>query len=471
MSNNNGRKRNHEQVNNTGLESTEQTKINSSVKADNIQKDNAQADSVQEKKVDIPKADDVTEIPTTEEPAAKSKLPVHKGVPRVLVVSALKIGLPALACIIVIATVVTLVQKKNHAQAEAAIMSTEESAALPEESLQENAFPELNQMIQTYYQALADGDKEVIQSLKDYTDETELITFEKKSEYIESYNNIVCYTKSGMEENTYILYVAYDVKFQGIETTAPGLNTMYVYTLEDGTLKIDGDMDEGVTAALKLVSNQDDVVDLFNKVDVRYKEAVAADENLNAFLTELPNQIKTSVGIALAQLEGTGNETQEVETQEAVQDNPTEAAEQVQDSQSVVQESQSVNQQVRATSTVNVRASDSEAADRIGRVEQGTILNRTEEKINGWSKVVFEDREAYIKSDYLEVISSEIEGEVIGTVTATTNVNVRNAADQEADKIGVAQADTSYNLVEDMGEWYKIDYDGQTGYVKAEYFQ
>ena len=40
-----------------------------------------------------------------------------------------------------------------------------------------------------------------------------------------------------------------------------------------------------------------------------------------------------------------------------------------------------------------------------------------------------------------------------GKVMATTNVNVRNAAKQTADAIGVAQGGTEYTLIENLGEW------------------
>ena len=60
---------------------------------------------------------------------------------------------------------------------------------------------------------------------------------------------------------------------------------------------------------------------------------------------------------------------------------------------------------------------------------------------------------------------------VVKTVKAKTNVNVRNAASQDADKIGVAQGEATFNVLEDQGEWLKIEYNGQTGYVKAEFFE
>ena len=205
--------------------------------------------------------------------------------------------------------------------------------------------------------------------------------------------------------------------------------------------------------------------DIYNRIDVRYKEAVLADEALNTFMEELPDKVKRSVGVALAQLEGQNeeNEAGEQENAETQTTQQPEAEEQPQN--------QAVNQLVRTTDTVNVRKSDSEEADRIGKVSPGTELTRIEERINGWSKIIYEGNEAYIKSDYLEVISTEAEGTVIGSVKAKTNVNVRSKASQESEKLGVAQASHSYDLLEDLGEWYRIKYNNMTGYVKAEFFE
>ncbi len=125
---------------------------------------------------------------------------------------------------------------------------------------------------------------------------------------------------------------------------------------------------------------------------------------------------------------------------------------------------------MRTTDTVNVRSSDSEEADKIGKAPAGTELTRIEERVNGWSKVIFEDKEAYIKSDYLEVLTAEVTVAPIGTITAKTNVNVRSQADQESAKLGTAQAGSSYELLEEQGEWFKINYNGTTGFVKAEFF-
>ncbi|MFG6320638.1 MAG: SH3 domain-containing protein [Lachnospiraceae bacterium] len=390
---------------------------------------------------------------------------------------AAKILLPAAACIIVIAVIVSYIGSQRTRAVEnpgSDLEADGETVTLSDKPLEENAYSSVNELMNTFYKALADGDMETVRAIKDYNDDKEIITYEKKSEFIEYYDNINCYTKPGLSDNTYFAYVTYTVKIQDIETKAPGLNAWYVYTAEDGSLKIDGDTEENIKAAFKLVTSQDDVVDLYNKIDVSYKEAVAADEALSAFLEELPVQIKTSVGEALAQLEtqednAETSQTEETQpsggeqTQPAESETPGEVEEQPQN--------QVVNQIVRATDTVNVRSSDSEEADKIGKVQSGTELTRVEERVNGWSKVIFEDREAYIKSDYLEVVTTEVTAEPIGTITALTNVNVRSQASQESAKLGTAQAGTAYDLLEDQGEWFKINYNGSTGFVKAEFFE
>ena len=381
---------------------------------------------------------------------------------KTMAVSGLKILLPVVACVLVIAVIISVFASKGKNSADSPNANLPQ---LTDEPLQENAYDDVNELMSRYFKALADGDMDTIVALSDYNDETTLITYEKRSDFIDDYLNVTCYTKPAIAENSYFVYVSYDTKVIGIDTMAPGLNAFHVYTAEDGSLKIDGDMEENVEAAFKLVTNQDDVVDLYNRIDVRYKEAVLADEALNTFMEELPDKVKRSVGVALAQLEGQ-NEENETDEQENVETQTTQQPEAEEQPQN-----QAVNQLVRTTDTVNVRKSDSEEADRIGKVSPGTELTRIEERINGWSKIIYEGNEAYIKSDYLEVISTEAEGTVIGSVKAKTNVNVRSKASQDSEKLGVAQADHAYDLLEDLGEWYRIKYNNMTGYVKAEFFE
>jgi len=381
-----------------------------------------------------------------------------KAIPSVSL-SMIKIAVSGVACVAVVAgVVIAVLHKPEPAEiAEQSVPMSESIESIAEElqePLQKDAYPAVNDLMVKFYTALAEGDMATVREVKDYNADTEIITYEKKSEYIESYDNLVCHTKSGFEENSYFVYVSYDVKFKDIETTAPGLNAWYVYTGTDGSLKIDGDMNDLVSASLQDVTGHDDVVDLFNKIDVEYKEAVEQDEALYAFLTELPGQVKTSVGEALAQLE-------------SPEESAVAAMAEPEQTQVAVEQT---SQKVKATATVNVRMSDSSEADKLGKLAAGEVVTRLEQKLNGWSKIIYEGKEAFVKSDYLELVSEKADGEAIGKVVAKTNVNVRNSASTSSDKLGMAQADSVFDLLEDQGEWYKINYNGQVGFVKTEYF-
>ena len=389
-------------------------------------------------------------------------------VSKVVLLSILKVGLPVLFGIFVFIELFSLIEKKNI-QAEASSDDIEETeisvevASYEDNPLLLNEYEEINTFFETYYTALANGDTDTVVSMQDEISDTDKITIEKKADYIEAYENINCYTKTGLEDNSYFAFVVSDVKFYDVEATAPAMTVYYVYTNDEGNLVIDGDMDDTISDALPDVYDDLEVTDLFNKVDAMYAEALAADENLNNFLAQLPSLLKTEVGEALALLEA--SETTEISDEETA---TSDMADETQTSET--SETTDAVIQVVALDTVNVRSSDSSEADKIGKISEGEVLTCLEQKINGWSKILYNGEEAYVKSSYLEVITSAADGEVIGTVTANSNVNVRSAASQDASKLGVASAGTVYNLLEDLGEWYHIDYEGNNGYVKAEYF-
>ena len=336
MSNNNNKNNNRNNYKNNNYNKKNQNKqtgMRRTVEAEQVKKQNVEnTKEVEKETVAEPKVAEVKAQPEKISKAAKTENRIdvnelkdkltnvlNRKNTRIVLVSAAKIVLPVIALIIVIATIISLVHSKNGKDTEAVASLSEEttegtvSSAVLNEPLEENKYPAVNELVQSFYTALAEGDMDTVKALKDYTNDKEIITYQKKSEYIECYNNLTCYTKDGIDPNTYYLYVCYDVKFKDIDTMAPGLNAWYVYINDAGSLQIDGDMEESVTAALKLVTSQDDVVDLYNKVDVEYKEAIAEDEQLNTFLAEFPNEIKTSVGVALAQLEQESQEQTQAE--------------------------------------------------------------------------------------------------------------------------------------------------------------
>ena len=108
-----------------------------------------------------------------------------------------------------------------------------------EEAYEENAVPAVNELINSYFTAYASGDLVTLQTLATPITQNEQSYITLISQYIEQYQDINCYTKSGLDSNSYMVNVSLNVKFMGVETPAPGLYFFYVRTNDDGSLYID----------------------------------------------------------------------------------------------------------------------------------------------------------------------------------------------------------------------------------------
>lgn len=389
--------------------------------------------------------------------------------------------------LVILAVVISTVIGKSTKASEAAVViaetetSTEEVLTVPDEPLEENAYAQVNALVKEYYQAMADGDVTKVASLMTGLDDKEQIKIAKKSEYVESYPTITCYTKIGPEENSYIVYAYYEVKLVDYETLTPGLNALYVCQKEDGSYYINGEtQSDEVIDYCEVLSSQDDVVDLINTVQVRYNEIKAENEELSKFLDELPDLLTAAVGEELAKLEA----AQEAATAEAETETETEAETETEEAsvETVVEK------RAKATDVVNVRSSDSQEADKVGKAQIGDEFTVLEEKANGWSKIEYEGEEAFIKSEFLEIIEEvEVEVEVeadeedvaaaadspsSGTATVKETINVREKASTSADKLGVCyQGDTLEVVTKQADGWTKVKYKNKTGYVKSEFLE
>ena len=155
--------------------------------------------------------------------------------------------------------------------------------------------------------------------------------------------------------------------------------------------------------------------------------------------------------------------------------------------QQTTEKKQETKETVYATAGVNIRAKASADADVIGTLIAGYSITRTSDS-NGWSKVDYNGQTGYIKSDYLTTTKpqvtesnqtssssntssskSDIE-EVKETVYATAGVNIRAKASADADKIGTLAAGGSITRTgKTSSGWSRVDYNGQTGYIKSDY--
>ena len=377
-----------------------------------------------------------------------------------------KIVFPILLIAAVALTVVFALRERNPKIAETADDGTgvelsvsgdnadeETGLEVPNVPFEENAYPEVNALILSYFNAMAEGDADTIESLQGSLDNMERIKIVELGKYIESYPGVIVYTKPGPVENSFIA-IAYTTVILSYypEDYLPGYMTFYICPKEEGGYYINQDNEsEEVLEYIRQVMTQDDVVELCNRITVECNDIYLAKPELLNYMAEVEQQVKTASAdgtVSGGDASVSGGDGPQNPATEPEPTGPIYAA---------------------ALDNVNVRSSDSVTADKLGRVTAGTRVKIIEQLVNGWSKIEFEGKEGYIKSEYLYVLESVADVEIIGTVTANTKVNVRSQATTDSTKVGVAVQGDTFDLVAYEGDWCKIVYEGQIAYIKAEF--
>lgn len=345
--------------------------------------------------------------------------------------------------------------------------SEETAPPKPEEILLvENEDSEIADLVQAYFDAREKGDKEVLSSLFDVILTEDLQRYEEWSKYIDHYSDRQIYTKQGLLPGSVIAYVYYKVHFVNQEEGVPGSENMYICRNDEGQLYIKSfssslDFTEQENVYINILNEMDDVTDFNNRVTVEFQNLIMEKPELLTYITTVSQMVQENVGLSLADQNAAGGNTGQGDTK-----NDQEGSEPTETEAPIVNTSP---EYATATTTVNVRSSDSEKADKLGTVQKGTKIQVQEVRVNGWSKVKYEGKDGFIKSEYLQFAERVSEQQVIGTVTATTNVNIRASADQNSNKLGTLVGGASLELLAVEGEWCKVNFAGQVAYVKAEY--
>ena len=368
-----------------------------------------------------------------------------------------KIVFPVLVVVVAAVTVV-IALNANKTKTEEQVSVEQSSEVIPQEGetveirpsaeevpLAANENEAIYTLVATYYNAIGTGDTDTLQSICQGINENILLYYSELSNYIDHYADIDIYSKQGPVDGSTIVYVCTDDNGQ-----------LYI---KDASIFTDEE-----TEYIRTANEQVDVVEFNNRINVEYSELLSQNPNLLEYVGLLSTQLKTKVGeILSSRIQGTEGESGESTEEQPVSE---EGTDQTQQPETPVDAGP---QYATATTTVNVRSSDSERADKLGKVTNGTRVQVQEVRVNGWTKIVFEGKDGYIKSEYLQLEESAAGFDTIGTVTATTNINVRSAASETAERLGVLAGGSTLDLIANENGWCKVKYNGQVGYVKSEY--
>lgn len=225
-----------------------------------------------------------------------------------------------------------------------------------------------------YYTALAGDDYDAIASYSKTFDETTRTELENENSAVEACNNIISYSRSGLTDGSYVVYIYFDAKVSGIDTEVPTLRQLYLESAAEGGYQVvDISLDENQDIenyTLQLLTD-DEVQALMKDVQAKYDEAVASDEDLKKFID--------AEGSADGSDDGSDDTVNTVNT--------------------------TTGTMYASTDGLNVRGTASTDGTIYGSLTLGQAVEVLENTDSGWSKVRYTVNgttiEGYVKSEYL----------------------------------------------------------------------
>ena len=145
----------------------------------------------------------------------------------------------------------------------------------------------MTKLFQDYFNARLQGDTDTLYRLTGVTNQTEEQTasLQKKLKtqagYIEAYQDIQQYAADGLEKNTKLVFVTYNVKFRRTDTLAPGIMYCYVKVNDQNSFEIVENMSPEQTKFVNsYITNHSEVQELINATNSRLLEAISSDQRL-----------------------------------------------------------------------------------------------------------------------------------------------------------------------------------------------
>lgn len=211
-----------------------------------------------------------------------------------------------LSVIVIAAAVAGVVLSMKNKSEEKQISATKasESVVINEDEvskdrLLKDKYPEVNDLIKRYREALTNGDVNALKSIYNTQDEISNDVLSSTSKIIEGYTDTVCYTKKGLEDNSFFVFIYDKLKISGINTPAPNLTMVYVKSTSDGTYyiyrgELNGttatyEYDAATQAYIAKLYEDDEIKDLMATVYQEKEAACARDEALRNFIDGLPS--------------------------------------------------------------------------------------------------------------------------------------------------------------------------------------
>lgn len=158
------------------------------------------------------------------------------------------------------------------------------------ENLTHDSVPEVLSLMKKYFTARASGDADTMNEIYgvsglSFTElEHEKTRLRSNSKYVQDFENITTYVRDGVTADSWLVYALADIKFHSVKTAAPMIMWCYVEKDSEGSFHIinDTDLSENVLQFVETSNHSEEVRKLASSVNVKLKEALNSDEDLNS---------------------------------------------------------------------------------------------------------------------------------------------------------------------------------------------
>ncbi len=292
-----------------------------------------------------------------------------------------------------------------------------------------NKYEDVNALINNYYTAYAEGDRELLSQYAEPISKNEADYIALFSGFIESVTVKNVYTYPGVKEGSYLVSVEMEYKFVGVETTAPGLDFFYVETGKEQKLYINNlysqfnmqsheyiRTNEEVLTAIYSYNELQELKDIQVRIEKDYMEAMAKDDALNEMVMVTVSRAisdwMSTIEIVVNQDPPQGN----LGIQDAVSDDEQDNNQDAEgdnngdENESPKQEILDVDvvEKVVTIDNTNVRDAASKEGNLIKTVPAGTELEVVGiDDWGGWTCVKIDGKNGYIRNDLIKTVETQ----------------------------------------------------------------
>ncbi len=269
-----------------------------------------------------------------------------------------------------------------------------------------DAFADVNEVVTNYLTAYVAADFDALDAVATPVSDKEKSYISTVANYMETFSDLKCYTLKGLTEDSFIVLAGYEIKFNGIDTTAPSLTLLYVEKNDEGNYYVnnlyceynwehqENEIAPEVAAVIWMAKGTDAVTKLVNEQSTAYYEAVASDESLYILTNStLPKDLYEWAKKNIESTEDSTEASTEVSTEETTEATTEQTP-----------EAQAPEVKVKVTvKKVNVRASASKSGKKLGEATKDSEYTKLGEE-NEFTKIDYNGTTGYIASDYVEVV-------------------------------------------------------------------